>query len=113
MAGELVEQLIAANYGLVGLMLARSRSDWYSVCSARLAQRSAIESSMARISGFVVDRIASRQCAAFCFQGVCMGQASIELITYPLKISNSVWVFVGSKAALVARMFGSRYPLSV
>jgi hypothetical protein len=40
---------------------------------------------MARISGFVVARTASRQCAAFCFQGVRMGQASPEVITYPLK----------------------------
>jgi hypothetical protein len=58
-----------------GFMLAPRESDWYSACSARSAHRSAIESSMARISGLVVARIASRQWAAFCFQGVRMGQA--------------------------------------
>jgi hypothetical protein len=40
---------------------------------------------MAWISGLVVARIASRQRAAFCFQGVRMGQTSVELVTYPLK----------------------------
>src|SRR5437660_11045144 len=76
----------SANYGVFGFMFAPCRSDWYSVCSARLAQRSAIESSMARISGFVVADIASRQCDAFCLQGVRMGQASLEEITYPLRV---------------------------
>ena len=77
---------VIPNYRVFGLMFAPCESDWCSACSARRAQRSAIESSMARISGFVVDRIASRQWAAFCFQGVCMGQASLEEIIYPLRV---------------------------
>jgi hypothetical protein len=87
-----------------GLMPASGGADGYSACSARLAHRSAIESSMARISGLVVARIASRQWAAFCLQGVRIAPASAEEITNPLKFEP---IYAPNAVASVAILYAS------